>query len=303
MSIYDSYVFRADDPAGANMRRIVKTQLTGALRTIGSGKPVPEKVHEVRKRCKAIRGVYRLARPVLKDASVYKRDNGRVRDAARRLSDSRDRRVSLDLCEDLIARPPTEDVAAAAASLRARLLDEVSGTQATEGDAALALEEAAEILRAVRKDVDDWRLAKKGYAAVGPGIERSYGGGYDALATVRADMQTEALHALRKRVKDHGYHLRLLMPVWRPVLRARYAEADRLTDLIGQDHDIAVLVDLAGAEHGEPHMDAALHYFREWRTVLQRDALRLAGRLYAEPPPAFRKRIGHYWNSWQAEAA
>ena len=49
------------------------------------------------------------------------------------------------------------------------------------------------------------------------------------------------LHEWRKRTKDLRYALELLEPLWPDVMEAFAAEVDDLADLLGEDHDLALL--------------------------------------------------------------
>ena len=54
---------------------------------------------------------------------------------------------------------------------------------------------------------------------------------------------TENLHDWRKRVKDLWYQQRLLEETWPGVMKAQAKEAKKLSKLLGEDHDLAVLAE------------------------------------------------------------
>lgn len=51
----------------------------------------------------------------------------------------------------------------------------------------------------------------------------------------------ENLHSLRKRIKYHWYHLRLLKDIWPSAMKPLLRQADSIADRLGEDHDLAVL--------------------------------------------------------------
>jgi CHAD domain-containing protein len=69
----------------------------------------------------------------------------------------------------------------------------------------------------------------------------SYRRGRQAFTRARGTREMEDLHAWRKRVKDLWYHERLLASTCGPTVRGHAKDLDRLSDLLGDDHDLAVL--------------------------------------------------------------
>jgi hypothetical protein len=80
-------------------------------------------------------------------------------------------------------------------------------------------------------------------------------------------------------------------------------EAHRLSELLGDDHDLWVLREaLSAMEDDVPAgLDPLLGAVDHRRTELERAAILLGQRLYAEKPGAFVRRIHHYWKAWRAE--
>jgi hypothetical protein len=80
---------------------------------------------------------------------------------------------------------------------------------------------------------------------------------------------------------------------------------DPVGDLLGDDHDFAVLEEVLTAALGDNPDEARLDVLRalmRQRSVQLRDqACWLGRRIYAEKTKAFRKRIGHYWDTARDE--
>ena len=304
-----------DELAGA-LRACAREQLLGAVAQLERPGGDPARaVHEARKHVKKTRALLRLARGPLGRAA-YRRENGALRAAAARLSAARDADVLVATVDALAARAAGRLPAADFAALRAALAAEAAAAPARAAAPAPAAAPAAaapapadrlavaQELRAARERVAAWPLDGAGWETAVAGIARAYRRGRAAAAAVAEQPTVERLHAWRKRVKDLWYHHRLLAPAWPPVAEAYGEEAHRLSELLGDDHDLAVL--RARLERGValPAAVAAdlpplLDLLDARRGELQRQARRLAARLYAERPEAFERRVG----AWIAAAA
>ncbi len=153
-------------------------------------------------------------------------------------------------------------------------------------------------LEGVLGRIDDWRLDCD-WPKLGRGVSRAYRRGRKAFDEADVDPTTERLHDWRKRVKDLWYHQRLLCESWPEVLGVQAEEAHRLSELLGDDHDLGVLAERLTRD-GD---DAILELVGEARAELLRDARRLGRRVYAETGGAFEARIQAYLRSAAAEAA
>ena len=116
-----------------------------------------------------------------------------------------------------------------------------SGDDASDGDGRRRFAGVIEALRAAELRVEAWPLDGADWETVLAGVARAYARGRDAFAVARATPEPELLHAWRKRAKDLWYHQRLLAPAWPDVLGAQAEAAHALSELLGDDHDLAVL--------------------------------------------------------------
>jgi CHAD domain-containing protein len=282
----------------ATLRACVREQLDDAVRRLRDDRadePV-KAVHEARKDLKKARSLLRLARPGM-GRKAYRRENTTLRDVSRSLSGARDADVLVTTADDLGERFAGRVPAAMFEALHARLAAEAAEARAKAGDGAAG--EAVAALDAVAARTGDWPLGRCDHDTLVRGAVRAYARGRRALAAVDDDPSVDNLHALRKRVKDLWYHARLLEEAWPRVLKAQAKAAHALSDVLGDDHDLAVLAERiergldAGA--GTPvDEEAVLDLIARRRTALQAEARGTAQRLYAESPKAFRRRLGAY---------
>ena len=298
------YRLRRREAVDAGVARIAREQIDKALEEIGEASlDRHETVHQVRKRCKKLRGLARLVRPSL--GGRFRKINTTFRDAARELSLIRDAQSSIESFDKLVGEFEDPLEPDAFASIRQWLAEELEQASAGESDLDARLARFANILRDARSRVDRWELTAAEFDAVCDGLAKTYGRGRDAMNPAYDRRTAEAFHEWRKRVKYHWYHLRLLQPIWSPVLKRQRQEADRLGDLLGDEHDLAVLRGRIVEESGrwEPfNVEAFLGLLDRRRLELHSLAWPLGQRLYAEKPSALVRRFGCYWDAWRRSA-
>ena len=262
------------------------------------GEDVHANVHEARKRNKHVRALTRLVRGAAPD--LHDEVNATVRDAARLLSRLRDRQAVLETLSELVEHEDLEAVAGAAASVRGPL--ERARDQAAE-EAREDIDRARGMFVEVRDAVASWELPD-GVDALTGGFAKTYGRCRDRMEDVRDDPTTDGLHERRKRVKYHRYHLRMLEPLWPEVWGARRAAVHELSDLLGDDHDLAVLRGELEARRGlaDDAVRTLAAVLDRRRGELQRAAMPLGARLFAQPPDAMVDQLEACWQAWREEA-
>jgi len=286
-----TYRLKRREPVGGGLRRIAREQADEAVAAATGDGPLDDRVHDARTCCKKLRGLLRLVRPHLDE--TYRVENAFLRDLARPLSATRDAGVVRAAFEKLARDGRLEsDVADA---IRAALPAAPSG-----GDCRLAA--FAESMRAFRDRIDAWPVLPGGFAALRCGLTDTYRRGREAMGQAADDGGDEERHDWRKQAKYHWYHVRLLRNVWVAEMRARAKGLERLSDLLGDDHDLAVLRAAVGsaADLDPGHRESAVALIDRRRADLSAEACPLGARLYAEKPEPFAKRVRRYWKTWRA---
>jgi CHAD domain-containing protein len=255
-------------------------------------------VHESRKSLKRVRAVARLVRDEL-GAQAFARENESFRDAGRMLSGLRDSQILIDSLERLAECYPLEMRTIQVAGFQAGLADARDSLRAaTSGDPGpLAL--AASELRSARERVEAWQLRQRGFAALRPGVERIYVRGRGAYDTAIEQATPENLHEWRKRTKDLWYSLQLLEAADPARMKPLARTAHRLSELLGDDHDLLLLSERVRArphEFADPDSAALLRGLCERRRgELHLAAFGIGSRLYREPSASFVGRIERRW--------
>jgi CHAD domain-containing protein len=253
-----------------------------------------EAVHEARKDMKKLRSILRLARSELGD-ELYRSENETYRDAARELSSVRDAQVMIATLDELREGAKKKLSESEVTALRREFVKRREALEADSGGRADAAKNVIEVLRESRARVREWPLESEGFDAVEPGLRRAYRGGWRAFRAVADDPSIENLHEWRKRVKDLWYHQQLLVFVNPELMEPAADGAHHLSNLLGDDHDLAVLGEAAD-ELAKPAARPALHKaIDRRRNELQSEAFKLGRRIYKEKPRAFTGRVGRWF--------
>lgn len=296
-----AYKFNENEPVRDALLRCAREQLDQAVGQLSEGinQDPTAAVHNARKAIKKERSLLRLGRRAI-PRQQRRRDDAALREAARALSGARDADVMLasvdQLAEQFSGQVPARTFTAIRKHLQARRAESATGSSLD----AKAIPE----LGAVRIRIDEWQLRAGGWKAIDSGLLRTYKRGRRSLRRARASGQTQELHAWRKRVKDLWYHERLLAPCCGEAVHGHAKEAHHLADLLGDDHDLAVLrQELADTGLPVPvDVDAVVRLIDHRREELQTEAFGIGERLYAEPPKAFRRRMHRSWKAGRGMA-
>ena len=292
-----SYRIGLDETVEQSIRRIAGEQLDKGLSEIGDASiDRHATVHQVRKRCKKLRGLVRLVRPAFE--KTYQNENSVFRDAARTVSGIRDAQTLIETYDDLMERFDDQLNRASFGPIRSQLTRTLHGIDPVNIDGRLI--SISEIFQAAKERSTRWKLKRSGPDAITDGLAKTRQRAVDCLADVRQSASTENLHQLRKRVKYHWYHMRLLRDVWKDVIKTWIDQLDRLNDLLGDDHDLAVFTMRIDElrDGGIDPTDAKVMrgLIDQRRNELQRQALRSARLVFAESTQAFTERLGSYWD-------
>jgi CHAD domain-containing protein len=270
------------------LRRIACAQLDMSIDRLDgrTDEELGTAVHETRKSLKRLRATVRLARDELGD-EVYRRENSAFRHAGRRLAGARDSQVMLETLDALSERYPDESPRTRFHRFRGLLAGQHAAAQRRlEKGAAIA--EVVSELRAARARVPDWPLEREGFDSLAPGFRRIYRRGRRDYRAARRDPGTEGLHELRKRVKDLWYAAQVVRPAAPKKMRRTAKRAHALSNLIGEDHDLAILGQRAAERRDCFDDEAAVgeldKLIERRRAELKRDAIELAERLYRKKP-------------------
>ena len=254
----------------------------------------PEAVHEVRKALKRWRALLRLlARPLGEQADQMRSE---ARELMRAIAGARDAQAALDALSDLRKsdRPfsPTS-----AETIRTRLTELRDAAEAKSFTRSMR-DRLSRYFDYATLSLERWPLKAIDFDIATDGLTSTYRRARQLVPDSWSDADPEQLHDLRRRVVEHRHQMDLVEPLWPRLGKVWAEEAQRLLNQLGSCQDLAVLNSFT-----EPHQPLA-----PWRSRLTplidarheahlKSAARLAGRLFAEKPKAFRRRIAALWSA------
>ena len=282
------------------IRRIAFERLDDAIHRLdrlegASGSEIEDSVHEVRKRCKETRGLARLVRPTVGPA--FRGFDCTVRDAAAELSSIRDAHALLATFDDLRDAQTTPSAVE---------LDDIRVSQAAIADDATSqirhgdprLVKAKTLLVEAEQQLARWSIPS-GFGSLAGGLKSTYRSGRRGFQRAQHKPTDRRMHEWRKAVKYLCYQIRLLEEAAPSVLQPMAESLDDLADALGDDHDLAVLIDHLKADPDKFGDRKAVKQARRLARKQQRDlrarAFRLGATLYAERTATFVDRIETYW--------
>jgi CHAD domain-containing protein len=297
-----SYRIESNESGREATLRIAREQLDTALHALhdGIGEDPVRAVHAARKAVKKERSLLRLVRTAL-PAKQRRAENAALRRAALGLSDARDAEVMNQTLDELSQRFVGQLPESTFAAVREPLLRERDVERTQLVDSARVPEVAGQLAGA-RARIDGWRLQRGGWPALEAGLERSYRRGRRAMRGAERRRSLERMHGWRKRVKDLWYQERLLAPVCGPAIRGQAKDLHRLSDLLGDDHDLGVLRRRLTDDpvHVAADLDGIVGLIEHRQAELQGEAFSLGTRIYAEKPGAFVRRMRRAWRAGRA---
>ena len=286
---------RPDVAVGEALRAVARDILAEARAVLNDQtKPDATAVHDFRKAMKRWRALLRLLEPFLGDDG--RRLRAQARDFAREVAGARDAQSAIEALEDLVGdKVPLS--ARTVASIRGRLdekrlsAEAAQLTQALRARFIIALDAAETAVAAWPLEIAFAELARELADAYKLARDDAPGGDW-------REVDAEVLHDLRRRVVAHRYQMELVEPLWPKFGKLWVAEAQRLRDRLGAFQDLSVLLGFT-APHGAlaPWRSRLVPLILARRAQHARAAQRIAGRLFAERPRAFRKRIEALWKS------
>jgi len=285
------------DANGTLQAERVRDELLGhiemAVKALPTREPSDEQIHRARKELKRARADLRLLRHTIGQAA-YARENAVLRDAARPLSGVRDAAVLKETVETLIK--------SGRSGARRRLLTKVRGALTQAHREALAelrmlnaVKESVACLVAAAARMRQWQFEQPHTARLHKGLQRIYKQGRAAFTTACADPTNEHLHEWRKQVKYLGQS----MEVWKAHdatgVKRLAKRADKLADLLGDDHDLAVFAErLEQLDSPHPIRPAITRDIAGRRIHLQKKALKIGRRFFKAKPRSFVHDIAHH---------
>jgi CHAD domain-containing protein len=279
---------------GPTMRAIAARIIADARTTIiDPERSNADAVHEFRRSMKQWRALMRLLDPLLADAARWRVE---ARDHARSLGTARDGQSALNAFDDIAERGLALSERSQA-TIRGRLEAVREGEQKAVLTPALR-DGIIGWIDSTTTAVESWPLEGVDFQALADRLAAGYRAARRLVPADWSQASATERHELRQRVVEHRYQMELVEPLWPRFGRMWTEEAERLRDRLGRCQDLEILERLAG-----PHQPLARWRSRlappcqDRKTELWQRAARIASRLFAERPRAFRRRLEALWEN------
>ena len=275
--------------------REVALHILGQIRTILHAPPQADAVtiHDVRKALKRWRALIRLL-PLGDDGLRLRVE---ARDLARALGGSRDAQSALDALNDLLEDAKDSLSARSIETITSRLEEIRRSKERSQLNAKVRAQLSAWVA-STEAGVIQWPFDELTFAEMAENLSTGYGRARKQIPKNWSLATAEQIHELRQRVVEHRYQMELVEPLWPRMASTWIDEAQRLRTRLGKYQDLTLLIRLV-----EPH-----HPLAPWRSrlsplIAQAQAehvavgARMANRIFAESPKAFRKRLEALWDA------
>jgi CHAD domain-containing protein len=286
------------------LRRIVDELITSAIACINERSTDREEdLHQVRLAIKRLRAILRLLRPLV-SKTFFKRENTRLRFAARRLARLRDLAVARRTLEQVTDKLASHSQDAAVQEVFESFLAQTPGSSHYDEDRETALRLAARALVRTRHAFHALSLPDRGWKTIEPGLKKLYRQNRTWMKCASSSDKDEDFHEWRKQVKYYFYLLKMLTPIWLSRLGKTVKHLDRLQDKLGKDHDLAVLKSFLVKRLNNPGnrtpVGQVIQYLEKRSAKLRKQSMAVGKILFDNKPGRWMKALRKRWEDWQS---
>ena len=287
---------RPQEAVGTTLRAIARHILADGRAAVEDRQRIEAvAVHDFRAAMKSWRAFLRLVEPFLAADERHWRTD--ARDLARMLAGARDAQAALDAASDAERHTASHRLSSQSwESIRARLEGLRSSAETASLTKAMRTRISAALDRA-DAGIERWPIDELAFSDVAERLCEGYSRARKLIPDDWRTASAQELHELRQRVVVHRYQMEIVEPLWPRLGRSWVREAQKLRIRLGSYQDLSVLT-----RYAEPHQPLARWRSRLQTAISQRQgqhvssARRIAARLFAEKPKAFRKRLEAMWD-------
>ena len=280
------------------VRQVATEQIDRALARFSSKSKGGNAVHETRKSLKRLRALVHLIKAAI-PKSDFKQRQAKLKQIANSLSGVRDIQAMLETMAKLEAWDERAGRGRVVSAIRDHL-------EAKRDAAEKALKSSGTVkirkqLKEVRKDFDEIVFEQNDFKYLASTIEEDYRLARRSFRRAYKLNEDEAFHDWRKYVQRHWRQLLLVAPSWPKALRPNILLARDLSEVLGEDHDLYVLLQYIQSEEtnfgSRRDVKAYLSLCQDRQRHLRLIAHDMGSRLLAEKPSSLATRLNAYWKT------
>ena len=179
-------------------------------------------------------------------------------------------------------------------------LNEIKNAAEQTGFTAAMRERLTRYLDFATLSLERWPLKAIDFDTVADALTATYRRARQLMPDNWPETDAEHLHDLRRRVVEHRHQMDLVEHLWPRLGQVWAEEAQRLRNRLGACQDLAVLAGLTAPHQPlAPWRSRLVPLIEARRAAHLKTAARLAGRLFAEKPKAFRRRLAALYSARQ----
>ncbi len=297
--------FLAGETLAEGLDRVIADQFDTALGLVSAP---PEQqavaVHSTRKALKRLRALLRLVRDTI-SLDCYHTDNQVLKLVAAELAPVRDSLVMAEVLDRLLPHDSASQTSVdiLVARLQSRYRAESAALLENKAQMASIVEQLEHVrVRSKRWSILAGEVDKPiphEFSSIAPGLQRVYKRGRRGMRIIVDSPTDTLLHVWRKRAKYLRHQVEALN-ILDPVTLMRYElQLEHLTDLLGDDHDLAVLLARFSNDPSlveDVDLDRVLGAIGKKRHELQAKSIDLGREFFEDPSTDFLDYVENIWS-------
>lgn len=302
----------ADEPLPVGLKRLTTNEMSRAVSGFYDGEEAfGTAVHEARKSTKRIRAVLRLIRFEV-GPQVFGYEDRWMRDTARLIGPVRDGYAIVDSFDVLDRIYGHLLVEGALAEVREHLALRRDRLERRVMEDPTLVTTVVENFEKAHGRYSNWPTdpssrsiygagVRDEFAAIGPGFSHTYEAGRTQMVAAYRGASPEKFHQWRKNVKYLRHQMELMTPLWPEVVVGMAITFERIGEMLGQDHDLAVMLQTLDDNQNicpDPVQRSLIRALANQRRADLQTAARILGRrVFAEEPQSITGRLDVYWEA------
>lgn len=290
-------------PMSEALRVVALAELDSARSALASANDRHTGVHSARKCFKRLRSLLLLARPGMPEPA-YDKMSSTIARLGKGLAAARDARALLDAMKSLERNTEPGLGEGSISALRSWLMERCEAAERKLEKSSAS--EALQMLLELRPRLARLIVYPDDFTPLSKGLQTCYRDARSQYKAAFSSSNADELHDWRKDVQQHWRHMQLLVPCWPSELGERTQAARRLSQVLGDDHDISnlmLLVSTPTMSFGDPEDVSGFRKRCKKRLRMLRKEARLSGKsLFFEKPSPFAERIHTHWKAAAAGA-
>ena len=258
-------------------------------------------VHEARKSCKKVRAALRIVRDEIGN-NLFKQENIRYRDIARKLALVRDSWVKIEVLDRLTPEMTKTLPELIIEAFRNHLIQDYDDAVHREKEDMHLVPMIQESIHTSIEVLENLPIQHEGFSAMRSGIHRTYARGRKGLVNSTLVPTPENFHEWRKRVKYLWHQVEILFNIHPDEMAELALKLHTLSDYLGDHHDLVVLrktVQVYNEDFNEDVETMELVGLIDTKRLdMEFQAIRHGEKIFIHSPNSFLEKLERYWETW-----